>query len=62
MVVGHDGSLMSPLLTLWGMVTFFFFFFLTFFFFLYLEELEDDVELLDEDGGSPGDSRIPEAP
>ena len=44
-VVGHDGSLMSPLLALYGTVIFFFFF-LTFFLFLFLDEVDDDVELL----------------
>ena len=39
-----------------------FFFFLTFFFSGILKNIEDDVELLDEDGGSSRDSRILEAP
>ena len=53
-MVGHDGILMSPLLTLYGTVTFCFFFFLTFFLFLLLDEVDDEVELLDEEDGSPG--------
>ena len=44
MAVGHEGNLVLPPLTFQRMVIFFFFL-LTFFLFLYLEELEDDVEL-----------------
>ena len=54
-VVGYDGSLMSPLLTLYGTVVFFFL--LTFFFFfcfLFIGEVDGDVELLEEDDGSSG--------